>query len=61
MHLRRGRDGRRIVDEIGLLDRVGDELTVTSVWSVRAGLGVAAPRLAALIADRAQPVPELLR
>jgi pilus assembly protein CpaF len=61
VHLRRGRDGRRIVDEIGLLDRVGDELTVASAWSVRAGLGVAAPRLAELVADRGPPVPELLR
>jgi len=61
VHLRRGRDGRRIVDEVGLLSRVGDELSVASVWSMRAGIGVAAPRLAALIADRAQVVPELLR
>ena len=61
VHLRRGRDGRRIVDEVGLLSRAGDELSVASVWSVRSGIGVAAPRLAALIADRAQVVPELLR
>lgn len=61
VHLRRGRDGRRVVDEIGLLDRAADELTVASVWSVRAGIGAAAHRLAALIADRAQAVPGLLR
>jgi pilus assembly protein CpaF len=61
VHLRRGADGRRIVDEIGLLDRAGDELSVTSVWSVRSGPGEAAPRLAALIADRGRLVPELLR
>lgn len=61
VHLRRGRDGRRTVDEVGLLDHAGDELSVAPVWSVSAGIGVAASRLAALIADRAQPVPELLR
>jgi pilus assembly protein CpaF len=61
VHLRRGRDRRRIVDEVGLLDRVGDELTVAPVWSVSAGVGVAAPRLAAMIADRGHAVPELLR
>ncbi len=61
VHLRRGRDGRRLVDEVGLLDRVGDELSVGLVWSVRGGVGVAAPRLAALLAERAQVVPGLLR
>jgi pilus assembly protein CpaF len=61
VHLRRGRDGRRIVDEIGLLDRAGDELTVASVWSLRAGVGAAAGRLAALIAERGQVVPGILR
>jgi pilus assembly protein CpaF len=61
VHLRRGRDGRRFVDEIGLLDRTGDDLTVTLVWSLRAGVGPAAPRLAARLADRAQVVPGLLR
>lgn len=61
VHLRRGRDGRRIVDEIGLLDRAGDDLTVASVWSLRAGVGAAARRLAALIAERGQVVPGMLR
>lgn len=61
VHLRRGPDWRRTVDEVALLERGADELTVASVWSARSGLGVAAPRLAALIADRAQAVPELLR
>jgi pilus assembly protein CpaF len=61
VHLRRGRDGRRLVDEVGLLDRVGDELSVALVWSMRAGIGCAAHRLAALLAERAQVVPGLLR
>ncbi|PZS19908.1 MAG: pilus assembly protein CpaF [Pseudonocardiales bacterium] len=61
VHLRRDRDGRRIVDEVAILDRAGDELRVASVWSVRAGVGAAAVRLATLIADRGQVVPELLR
>jgi pilus assembly protein CpaF len=61
VHLRRGRNGHRMLDEIGLLDRIGDDLAVAPVWSVRSGVGVAASRLAAAIADRAQVVPGLLR
>ncbi|MCU1656336.1 MAG: putative conjugal transfer protein [Pseudonocardiales bacterium] len=60
VHLRRCR-GLRVVDEIGLLGRAGEELVVTSVWSMRAGVGPAAPRLAARIAERAAEVPGLLR
>jgi pilus assembly protein CpaF len=60
LHLRRTRGGR-IVEEIGLLQRGGDELRVVPVWSARAGVGVAAPELAARIAQRAAEVPGLLR
>ncbi|WP_375497682.1 TadA family conjugal transfer-associated ATPase [uncultured Jatrophihabitans sp.] len=41
VHLHRGRDGRRVVAEIGLLDRGGDELSVSSVWSHVDGRGAA--------------------
>jgi pilus assembly protein CpaF len=61
VHLRRGRDGQRRVDEIGLFERRGDELTVKPVWSSRGGVGVAASALAARLAERAQVVPALLR
>jgi len=61
VHLRRDRAGRRIVEEIAILDRVGDDLTVASAWTLRAGVGVAAARLGALIDDRGQVVPELMR
>jgi pilus assembly protein CpaF len=60
LHLRRTRGGR-IVEEIGLLQRGGDELRVVPVWSKRAGVGVAAPELGARIAQRAAEVPGLLR
>jgi pilus assembly protein CpaF len=60
LHLRRTRGGR-IVEEIGLLQRGGDELRVVPVWSTRAGVGVAAPELGARIAQRAAEVPGLLR
>lgn len=58
IHLRRGRDGMRRVDEIALLDRVdgvdgGDgTLAVTSAWTSAAGEGPAAGRLARLLAER---------
>jgi pilus assembly protein CpaF len=60
LHLRRTRGGR-IVEEIGLLQRGGDELRVAPVWSARGGVGIAAAELAARIAQRAVEVPGLLR
>jgi pilus assembly protein CpaF len=60
LHLRRTRAGR-IVEEIGLLQRGGDDLRVLPVWSARAGVGVAAAELAARIAQRGVEVPGLLR
>src|SRR6266702_7196102 len=60
LHLRRTRAGR-IVEEIGLLQRGGDDLRVSPVWSARAGVGIAAAELAARIAQRGVEVPGLLR
>ena len=39
VHLRRGSTGQRHVAEIGLLERTGDELAATSVWSSGRGAG----------------------
>ncbi len=61
VHLRRLRTGTRVVAEIGLLERVGADLSVRPVWSVASGAAVAAPRLAAALADRGVVVPKLLR
>lgn len=49
IHLRRGAGGRRHVAELGLLDRVGDDLRVAGAWSTGAGEGPAADRLRALL------------
>ena len=51
VHLRRGRDGRRVVDEIGVLGRRGNELVVASAWTAAGGDGVAADRLRELVSD----------
>lgn len=53
VHLRRGRDGMRVVSEIGLLDRVGDELSVEAAWTASGGDGPAARRLEHLLDARA--------
>jgi pilus assembly protein CpaF len=45
VHLHRGVGGRREVAEIALLDRIGDELTVTEAWTAAGGFGPAAARL----------------
>lgn len=50
--LRRGRDGRRVVAELGLLDRQDDRLVVEPAWSADAGERSGAPRLRALIEAR---------
>ncbi|MFN2560735.1 MAG: TadA family conjugal transfer-associated ATPase [Jatrophihabitans sp.] len=54
VHLRRGRDARRTVAEIGLLARAGDELVVESAWSAVRGDQPAADRLRRLLAARAR-------
>lgn len=51
VHLRRGRDGRRAVDEIGVLGRRGNELVVASAWKAGSGDGVAAGRLRELVTE----------
>lgn len=49
VHLRRGRDGRRAVSEIGLLGRVDDELQVEPAWTATGGDGPAAARFHGLL------------
>ncbi len=61
VHLRRLRDGTRVVAEIGLFERVASGLAVLPVWSVRSGVLDAAARMAALLAERGTTVPPLLR
>lgn len=61
VHLRRLRDGSRVIDEIGLLDRAGDALAAYPVWTRARGLGAAAARLADELAAREVDVPELLQ
>lgn len=61
VHVRRLRDGLRVVDEIGVLDRAGDSLAVYPAWSRNAGAGSAARRLADDLAARGAVVPAWLR
>jgi pilus assembly protein CpaF len=49
VQLRRGRDGNRVVSEIALLTRRGDELVVDVAWSARGGDHPAGDRLRALL------------
>jgi pilus assembly protein CpaF len=58
--LRRLRDGTRVVDEIGLLDRAGDTLAVYPAWTRTGGMAGAARRLADELAAHEARVPELL-
>lgn len=55
VHLRRCRDGRRAVAEIGLLARAGDGLAVSSAWSAASGDGPAAERLREVVRLRSVP------
>lgn len=55
VHLRRGRDGRRAVVEIGLLERTANELAVSSAWAATSGEGPAAVRLRELLRSRDVP------
>lgn len=52
VHLRRARSGDRRVAEIGLLDRMGDELVVAPVWSCLRGTERRAGALIERLADR---------
>lgn len=60
VHLRRRRDGRREVAEIGVVDSSGGHLKVTPAWSAAAGLGDAAAVLAQRFADRVVSPPGIL-
>ena len=61
IHLRRLPAGRRVVAELALLDRAGDDLRVRAVWSRAGGPGPAAGRLGDALTDRGAPRPGLLR
>jgi pilus assembly protein CpaF len=61
IHLRRLRDGARVVDEIGLLDRAGDSLGVHPVWRRGSGPAAAAGALFDELAAREAPLPHLLQ
>ena len=58
VHLRRGADGLRRVEELGLLRQHGGELEVATVWSAAGGPGPAASDFAARVARRGGAVPE---
>lgn len=60
IHLRRLRDGARVVDEIGLLDRAGDSLGVHPIWRRGIGPAAAAGALFDELAAREAPLPRLL-
>jgi pilus assembly protein CpaF len=63
VHLRRDRDGRRIVDEIALLECDGQLLRAVSVWTARGparAARAARELLAARVAEAGIVVPELL-
>lgn len=55
VHLRRQRDGRRAVVEIGLLGRAGAELVVECAWSAAGGEQPAAAALAARLGEHGLP------
>ncbi len=60
LHLRRLRDGTRVLDEIAVLDRAGDTLAAYPAWRRTGGAGPAARRLADELAARHAPVPAVL-
>ncbi|HEY8300726.1 MAG TPA: TadA family conjugal transfer-associated ATPase [Jatrophihabitans sp.] len=60
VHLRRLRDGSRVVDEVSLLDRAGDSLGAHPVWQRAAGTGAAAGALFDELAAREVAPPALL-
>jgi hypothetical protein len=64
VHLRRERTGRRVVDELALLERDGDRLRAAPVWTARGtapAASAARDRLAARVAGAGIAVPGLLR
>lgn len=61
VHLRRARDGTRLVAELALLERSEQALGVVAVWSPATGIAPGAARLVRLLAERGEAAPELLR
>jgi pilus assembly protein CpaF len=61
IHLRRLREGARVIDELGLLDRAGDSLGVHPVWRRGVGVGFAAGALFDDLVAREAPAPRLLQ
>ncbi|KAA2262273.1 TadA family conjugal transfer-associated ATPase [Solihabitans fulvus] len=61
LHMRRDRDGRRHLAEIGVLDRQGDHVRVRSAWHHTTGWREARPALTALLTDRATPSRNAVR
>jgi pilus assembly protein CpaF len=64
LHLRRDRGGRRVLDELAVLQPDGELLHVAPVWTSRdpsRAAGAARSRLAARVAEAGIVVPELLR
>jgi pilus assembly protein CpaF len=60
VHLRRLRDGTRVLDEIAVLDRAGDSLAAFPAWRRGGGAVPAARRMADDLAARNAPVPDVL-
>lgn len=57
LHMRRGPDGVRVLDVVGVPVRDGGEVAVRPAWSRNGGWGEARPVLAALLADRGVRAP----
>lgn len=57
VQLRRGHDRRRVVAELAVLERHGDELVVVPAWSVESGEQPGWPQLCAALGEYAGAVP----
>jgi pilus assembly protein CpaF len=57
LHMRRDADGTRRLEEIGVFQRVGDELVVLPAWRRGPGWQEASTTLLGLLADRGTTVP----
>jgi len=57
LHMRRGRDGLRVLDVVGVPSREGAEVVVRAAWTRTGGWDEARPVLAALLADREVHTP----
>ena len=60
IHLRRDPEGRRRVEEIGLVDCTEDAVVVVPVWQQKLGVLGGAPRMRALLEARDVSPPQLL-